>query len=337
MTGRTLRKRKHPPASPLNNKRKMPKRSAKKKEHMGRCEINGTNACDSEKEVRLVKFDGCGCKRLCMACARAWLKNSSTCPFCRAQVSLVNNVDVEFKRQREDHDVEQPCFNFPYTDWLGNTAVFQANVETSRLFANKRAKFKLPKEILFTVKVIESLDVDVVHDNAYFAFVVKKLFHFRGKRRQALYRILFYFTMYERNPVAFFFLMTLLRNAIQRRQGSPRNYFDLQDNSPLEISKGIFHDVPEDPLFDSSALDIYKRNTETHYWHLLYHPLCLLYPQHVFEIRIGLIEPPSDESDDEDYGDFFHVILAPATPSPASTARASPNLPSLDDETTTMI
>ena len=183
MTGRAgLRKRKQPTASPLKRKRKMPRRRAKQSENMGVCEINGTAACDSEKKVKLVKFDGCNCKRLCMPCARAWLKNSSTCPFCRAQVSLVNNIDVEYKRQREDHDVEQPCFSFPYTDWLGNTAVFQASIETSRLFANKRAKYKLPKEILFAVKVIESLDIEIVHDNAFYTFVVRKLFNYRGKK-----------------------------------------------------------------------------------------------------------------------------------------------------------
>ena len=349
MTGRTgLRKRKEAKAKTLQKKRKMPRRSVKKKETMGFCEINGTMACETDKKVKLVKFDGCNCKRLCMACARAWLKNSSTCPFCRAQVSLVNNIDVEYKRQREDHDVEQPCFRFPYTDWLGNTAVFQANVETSRLFANRRAKHKLPKEILFMVKVVESLDIEIVHDNAFYTFVVRKLFNYRGRRKQVLYRILFYFAMHERNPVAFFFLMTLLRKTIQRRQGiAPSTFFDMQDDSVLEISKGIFHDVPDECLFCSSALDIYKRNTETHHWHLLFHPLCLLYPQHALELRVGFIEPPSedDSDDDEDYGDFFRVVFVEGTPSPlseATTIRAttpSPRnlLPDLDDTTTTRI
>ena len=251
MTGRSgLRKRKEPKAKTIQKKRKMPRRSVKKKETMGFCEINGTSGCESDRKVKLVKFDGCNCKRLCMACARAWLKNSSTCPFCRAQVSLVNNIDVEYKRQREDHDVEQPCFRFPYTDWLGNTSVFQANVETSRLFANKRAKHKLPKEILFMVKVIESLDIEIVHDNAFYTFVVRKLFNYRGRRKQVLYRILFYFAMHERNPVAFFFLMTLLRKTIQRRQGiAPSNFFDMQDDSVLHAVGGR---VPP-PMQDAST------------------------------------------------------------------------------------
>ena len=324
MTGRTLRKRKLPPASPLKKSRKTLKRKAKRKEHMGHCEINGTNGCDDEKKVKLVKFDGCACKRLCMARARAWLKNSSTCPFCRAQVSLVNNIDVEYKRQREDHDVEQPCFRFPYTDWLGNTAVYQANVETSRLFANKRAKFKLPKEIVFAVKAIESFNLEVVHDNAFYTFIVRKLFHFRGRRKQALYRILFYFAMHERNPVAFFFLMTLLRRAIQRRQAPQSSYFNLEDDSLLEISKGIFYEVPDECLFENSAMDIYKRNTDTHHWHLLYHPLCVLYPQHAMELRIGFIDPPSEDESDDEYHNFFPV--APSTTSTLEAGSLEPGL-----------
>lgn len=289
----------------------MPKRKAKRNEVLGVCDINGTTGCDDKKKVPLVKFDGCNCKRLCMPCAKAWLSNSSTCPFCRAQVSLVNNIDVEFKRQREDHDVEQVCFRFPYRNWLGQMTMFQATVETSRLFANKRATFKLPKEIVFMVKVIESFDLEVIHDNGYYTFVMGKLFNFRGKRRQALYRILFYFAMHESNPIAFFFLMNMLRKKIQTsHNGSQRNLFDITDSSKLEISKGIFHDVPDECLFEQSALDIYKRNTTTHHWHMLCHPLTLLYPQHAIEIRIGFMEPPSDfEDSEEDDIEFLQVFL----------------------------
>ena len=281
---------------------------------MGCCEINGTQHCEDGKKVELVKFDGCNCKRLCMPCARAWLKNSSTCPFCRAQVSLVNNIDVEFKRQREDHDVEQPSFQFPYRDWMGQMTVFHANIETSRIFANKRAKFKLPKEILFMVKVIETLDLEIVHDNAFYTFATTKLFSFRGRRKQTLYRLLVYFAMHERNPVAFFFLMTLVRKMVQQRHSSTVNYFDIADESGLKISKGIFRDVPDECLFSSSALQVYKTNSETHHWHLLYHPLCLLFPQHTFELGIGFIDPPSEESEEE-YEESFLVLLdAPREP-----------------------
>ena len=316
MTGRTsLRKRKQPVPSPLKKKRKLPSRKAKREEPLGECEINGTKHCSSEKSVALVKFDNCSCKRMCMPCAKAWLKNSSTCPFCRAQVSLVNNTDVEFKRQREDHDLEQPSFRFPYTDWLGNTTIFQANIETSRVFANRRAKFKLPKEIVFMVKAIESYDLQIVHDNGYYIFVTGKLDSYRGKRRQALYRILFYFAMHEQNPIAFYFLMTLLRKNIQRSHALPRHrFFDLEDDSKLEISKGLFYEIPHESLFQQSALTIFQRHSETHYWHMLFHPLTLLYPQLSSKLRIGFIDPPSssEDSDEEEYGiDFFRVLLQP--------------------------
>ena len=317
MPGRNLRKRKVPPSSPVLKTRKNPKRKAKRKRELGVCEINGATNCHSERQVELVKFDGCACKRMCMPCARAWLKNSSTCPFCRAPVALVNNIDVEYKRQREDHDVELPAFTFPYTDWLGQTQMFHAHIETSRLFANKRAQFKLPKEILFVVKTIEDIHADVVNDSAYYTLAVNKLFHFRGKRKQALYRVLFYFTMYERNPVAFFFLMTLLRRMLHNK--TPRTIFDIEDDAPLQISKGIFHDVPEEPLFTASALDIYKRNTETHYWHLLLHPLCLLYPHLSLELRIGIIDAPSD-TDEDDLENFLDFLSRPEDARPPTVA-----------------
>ena len=295
----------------------MPRRKAKRKEEMGFCEINGTAGCSDEKKVALVKFDGCACKRLCMPCAKAWLSNSSTCPFCRAPVALVNDIDVEYKRQREDHDVEQLCFRFPYRNWLGQMSMFQATVETSRIFANKRATFKLPKELLFLVKVIESYDLEVIHDNGYYTFVQGKLFNFRGKRRQALYRILFYFAMHENNPIAFFFLMNMLRKKIQTSNvGALRNLFDINDSSKLEISKGIFHEVPDECLFEKSALEIYKRHTTTHHWHMLCHPLTLLYPEHAVEIRIGFMEPPSDyEDSDEEIEDmeFLQIFLGART------------------------
>lgn len=323
MTGRLLRKRKEPPASTLKNARKMPKRKAKRSETLGVCEINGTQKCDENKRVALVKFDGCNCKRLCMPCAEAWLNNSSTCPFCRAQVSLVNDIDVEYKRQREDHDVEQVCFRFPYRNWLGQMTMFQATVETSRLFANNRAAFKLPKEILFMVKVIESFDLEIIHDNGYYTFVQGKLFNFRGKRQQALYRILFYFAMHNRNPIAFFFLMNMLRKKIQTSSHNRvhRKLFDINDSSELEISRGIFHVVPDECLFQQSALQIYKRNTTTHHWHMLCHPLTILYPQHAMEIRLGSMDPPSEfeDSEEEDDHDFLQIFLEP-TAATAATA-----------------
>ena len=81
-----------------------------------------------------------------------------------------------------------------------------------------------------------------------------------------------------------------------------------------KISKGIFRDVPDECLFTSSALQVYKTNSETHHWHLLYHPLCLLFPQHRFELGIGFIDPPSEESEEEYEESFLVVLDAPREP-----------------------
>lgn len=312
MTGRTLRRRRTVPnASTIKTKkRKNPRRRAKKEENLGVCEINGAKGCDDKKKVPLVTFDSCRCKRMCMACARKWLEQSSTCPFCRAQVALVNNIDVEYKRQREDHDIEVKSFSFPYLDWLGQPSIFQAHIETSRLFANKRAAYKLPNELLFMIKTIEQFDIDIVHDEAFFAFAVRKLANFKGKRQQAMFRILFYFAMHERNQVAFFFLMTIFRKRLQCKQNGLPYLFDIKDSSDLRYSKGIFLNVPDPCLFNDSALEIYKRSTETHFWHLLCPILCLMFPDDAFELRIGSIEPPSEEdSEEEFYGQLDTTVL----------------------------
>lgn len=312
MTGRTLRRRQTlSKASTIRKEtRKNPTRRAKREESIGICEINGTKGCSDNKKVPLVKFDSCLCKRMCMQCARRWLEQSSTCPFCRAQVSLVNNIDVEYKRQREDHDIEVQSFSFPYLDWLGQPSVFQAHIETSRLFANKRAAYKLPNELLFMIKTIEQFDIDIVHDEAFFAFAVRKLASFKGKRQQAMFRILFYFAMHERNQVAFFFLMTIFRKRLQWKRNGLPFLFDIKDDSDLRYSKGIFLNVPDPCLFTDSPLDIYKRSTETHYWHLLCPVLCSMFPENAPELCIGSIEPPSeDDSDEEFYGQFDTPVL----------------------------
>ena len=48
------------------------------------CAINGTEECDGQHMVEL----NCGCKTICKSCAISWLKQSSTCPFCRREIKL---------------------------------------------------------------------------------------------------------------------------------------------------------------------------------------------------------------------------------------------------------
>lgn len=316
---RTRRKRQRtvePSSSGTKGKRRRLKRKAKTEAKLGYCEINGVEGCTEKKKCETVKLDGCECgNKICLACAKEWFRQSSTCPFCRAQVALINNTDVSFQRQREDHDTERPAFSFPYTDWFGDVCVFEANLERSRLFANKRGKFRLPKELLFVVKCIEeSSGNDIVDDNAYYSFITKKLSTYRGRTRQALYRILFYFTMQKQSPVAFFFLMTLLRKQLRdtrlSRSGAAMRAagFDLCDATELQISKAIFlRELPDKVLFEESALEVFKRNSDTRHWFLLQHVLCYVFPDHVDEIRVGHIEAPSDDEEEDDF--FDNVLL----------------------------
>ena len=287
------------PASPAKRMRRSSRRSQKKKQLCrGPCQIMGK--CDGS-ETELVKFDACACRGMCLKCARHWLKQSSSCPFCRKEVSLINGVcDVAPQAQRIDHDVMVPSFAFPYVDFLGEMEIFHASVQTSVLFANSRATYKLPKQFLFLINACEEDEIEMVlNDTAYYSFCSNILSPYRGRRQQVLYRILFYFSLEKQSGVAFFFLMTLLR-----KQLSTRRPVDITDNHDLLISKAIFKDIPEKCFFENSCLQIYRNNEGTRHYYLLQRPLKMLYPQlRIEEEAVTLFDGISSEEEEEI--DFF--------------------------------
>ena len=292
-------------------KRKRLPRKAKKEPTLDFCAINGTKNCTPEKKVPMAEMDSCECKKMCVPCARMWFKTSSTCCFCRKTVSMVNNSDVTFVRQREDHDQDVPSFSFPYRNWIGQLDIFHAHLFQSQLFANSRATLKLPKEILFMIKTIDNLNEDVLHDNAYFCLLNQKIYSFRGKRRQAIYRILFYFTLEKRNPIAMFFLCTLLRRAVNdKERNHKKKLFDLRDESYLKISKAIFHDVPEKSLFEKSCFTILQENSGTRHWFILTNILPYLFPGEAKNFELDITEAYEEE---EEEIDFFDTVILTTT------------------------
>jgi hypothetical protein len=288
------------------------RRSSRSKKHTvrGPCQIMGK--CDGS-ETELVKFDACACRGLCLKCARHWLKQSSSCPFCRKEVALVNGVcDVAPQTQRIDHDVMVPSFSFPYIDFLGEVEVFHASIQTSVLFANSRAAYKLPKQLLFLINACEEDELEMVlNDTAYYSFCINRLSIYRGRRQQILYRILFYFALEKQSGVAFFFLMTILR-----RQMSLGRPVDISSERKLCISKAIFDNIPETQFFEESCLQIYRNNEGTRNYYLLQRPLKMLYPHLSFEASFGDIS-----SEEEVEIEFF---ATPSTPSTTSTPPSPP-------------
>ena len=290
-------------------RRKLP-RSAKKEAILDYCCINGTKNCDGEKKVPMAAMNSCTCSLMCIPCAKKWFKTSSNCPFCRKEVSMLNgNVDIAHQRQREDHDLEVASFQFPYRNWLGELDVFYAHLNQSQIFANKRGKLKLPKEVLFMIKCIDSLNQDILNQNAYYHLITRKIYSFRGKRRQAIYRILFYYSMVNRNPIALFFLCTLLRRGINDRdRNKKKKLFDLRDNSPLECNKAIFHDLPDKCLFEKSCFEVLQENSNTRHWYILRNILCFVFPNEEKNLRINLTEVNSEEEEEIEFLDVLvHV------------------------------
>ena len=291
-------------------KRKRLPRSAKKEPVLDFCVINGVKGCTGEEKVPMAEMDSCDCKKMCVSCARMWFKTSSTCCFCRKTVSMVNNSDVSFVRQREDHDQDVPSFSFPFRNWLGQLDVFHAHLFQSQLFANSRAKLRLPKEILFMVKTIDSMNQDILHDNAYFSLITKKIYSFRGKRRQAIYRILFYFTMEKNNPIALFFLCTLLRRAANDKGRNRRKkVFDLRDDSYLQISKAIFQDLPEKSLFEKSCYEILQEHKTTRNWLILTSLLPYIFPEEEKNFEITVTEVYEEEEEEIDFLDILTTTI----------------------------
>lgn len=256
--------------------------------------------CDGS-DTELVKFDACACRGMCLKCARHWLKQSSSCPFCRKEVSLINGVcDVAPQAQRIDHDVMVPSFAFPYVDFLGEMEIFHASIQTSILFANSRATYKLPKQLLFLINACEEDEIEMVlNDTAYYSFCSNILSSYRGRRQEILYRILFYFSLEKQSGVAFFFLMTLLRKQLNMRRP-----VDITSDRQLLISKAIFKDIPETCFFEDSCLQLYRNNEGTRNYYLLQRPLKMLYPQLCIEEEpLTLFDGISSEEEEEI--DFF--------------------------------
>ena len=286
------------PDAPAKRARRTSRRG-KKLAVRGPCQIMGR--CDGS-EVDLVKFDACACRGMCLKCARHWLKQSSSCPFCRKDVSLINGVcDVAPQTQRIDHDVMVPSFSFPYVDFLGTLSVFHASVYTSVLFANSRAAYKLPKQMLFLINACEEDEIEMVlNDTAYYSFCSNCLGSYRAKRQRVLYRILFYFSLEKHSGVAFFFLMTLLR----KQMTTARRMVDITDKEELLVSKAIFKDIPDPCFFDKSCLEIYRNNEGTRNYYLLQRPLKIMYPRlRIEEEIITLFDGISSEEEEEI--DFF--------------------------------
>ena len=249
----------------------------KRKELIGVCEIGGSKGCTGETS-KLVELNGCKCRKMCIRCAKDWFQNSSTCPFCRSEVSLLNGcLDVSFKKQREDHDTMKHLFSFVYRDMFGDHEVFNAFVPESVLFANKRAQWKVSNEILFLLRVLDDDDHsinNIVESNAYYHFSVLKLCNLKGRNQKVALRILFYYALLKHSSAAFFFLMTMLRHRLATR----RSFGDITWSTPLKISKAIFKDIPK-PLFDgdSSCVEMLRLSKGTRHCYLLLEPLKLLY------------------------------------------------------------
>ena len=274
---RSVRKRKRKEEEDIPKKRTL-RRKAKRVETFGVCEIGGSKGCTGEKS-KLVELNGCSCKKLCLECAKEWFKNSSTCPFCRSEVSLVNGcLDVSFQKQREDHDTMKHVFSFVYRDMFGDHEVFNAFVPQSVLFANKRAQWKVSDVILFLLRILDDDDHsihNIVESNAYYHFSLMKLCSLKGRNQKILLRILFYYALLKQSSSGFFFLMTMLRHKLATR----KSFGDVTWSKEMRISKAIFKDIPK-PLFDetSSCLDMMRKSKGTRNCYLLLEPLKVLYP-----------------------------------------------------------
>lgn len=299
-TKRTPRRR-NPEAEPYK------RRSSRKKNEptIGPCLIGGAKRCEGEKS-KLVRMNNCQCLKMCKACATAWFKTASSCPFCRADVSMLNkNEDIEYRTQRPDNDVERKAFSFEYTNFIGSRQTFNAHLSESVLFANKRARKRLPVQVLFLIKIIEG-DMDA-QSLAYVAFC-DILFSYKSTHTRAVVtRLLFYFALEKQNDTALFFVMQLLRHLRYKRR-SDRKGFTLDSTVSMEsISKAIFHDVPDTSFFALNPLQIYQKNSNTRAFHILFFLLLQTFPKHATSINQCLEEIVESEEDDEFISTLYRI------------------------------
>lgn len=216
---------------------------------------------------------------------------------------LNKNEDIEFRTQRPDNDIERKAFTFEYTNFIGSRQTFNAHLQESVLFANKRAKKRLPVQVLFLIKIIQS-DMDA-QSLAYVAFC-DILFSFKSVHTRAVVtRILFYFTLEKQNDTALFFLMQLMRHLRYQRD---RKGFQLDSAVRMDtISRAIFHDIPDPCFFSMTPLQMYTKNTNTRAYHILFFLLLQTFPKHATRINQSLEDIVESEEDDDFISTLYRI------------------------------
>ena len=210
----------------LNSSSRKRKRRRKSKEPVydenedNACAINGTEECDGKNLVTL----NCGCKSMCKSCALQWLKNSSSCPFCRKPINTYVEEGkrarhVQAVQQRSDHDLSINYYTFSYFNRSNIKITHDLILQESYIFANERST-NVSKEVLIYLQLLSSslqnrfvMPVDAILE--FLDILFSKISRI-GIYHQLLFRATVYYALYSPSDFMLGKAATLLGMLVER-------------------------------------------------------------------------------------------------------------------------
>ena len=256
----------------LNSNSRKRKRRRKCKEPVydeeNPCVINGTEDCDGRHMVTL----NCGCKSMCKSCALQWLKNSSSCPFCRKEISTYSEEgkrarNVQAVQQRGDHDLSINFYTFSYFNRSNVKITHDLILQESYIFANERSA-NVSKEVLIYLQLLSSslqnrfvMPVDAILE--FMNILFSKISRI-GIYNQLLFRATIYYALYSPSDFMLGKAATLLGLLVERvkkkrlkaKKQDTKWHVDLFHDKQITISPQIFRSTPLNKIFTTSIANL---------------------------------------------------------------------------------
>ena len=238
-------------------------------EDCNECAINGTEECDGQHMVTL----NCGCKTICKSCAISWLKQSSTCPFCRKNITSYTEEGKRTRQvaevvQRGDHDLSINFYRLSYFNANNVKITHDIILQQSYIFANTRSTH-VSKEVLIYLQMISSSQQNrfVMPADCIIAFMdllfnkISKI----GIYQQLLFRVSVYYALYSPSDYMMAKASTLLSMLVakvkEKRLKSKKKSLktwdvNLFNEKKLTISQEVFRSPPLRKLFSTSIANL---------------------------------------------------------------------------------
>ena len=258
----------------LNSSSRKRKRRRKSKEPVydededNACAINGTEECDGKNLVTL----NCGCKSMCKSCALQWLKNSSSCPFCRKPINTYVEEgkrarNVQAVQQRSDHDLSINYYTFSYFNRSNIKITHDLILQESYIFANERST-NVSKEVLIYLQLLSSslqnrfvMPVDAILE--FLDILFSKISRI-GIYHQLLFRATVYYALYSPSDFMLGKAATLLGMLVERvkkkrlkaKKQDTKWHVDLFHDKQITISPQVFRSTPLNKLFSTSIANL---------------------------------------------------------------------------------